>query len=174
MDKVWREKLLMRLVQTGELGEETARYIYAKGVRMRFRRHSSSTGARWFLFRRISLNSRYYSIESSLDDPKLLSLLVHEIHHLKQGVLTAFSVYGELDAWQVEYRFYKTIKSGKLHPALEEILSLPLNYERKNLRRAAKLMQDYAGKGYLINLYPLYPFPKEIAYWFTRRKPKES
>lgn len=164
MDRIWREKLLEHLAQTGELGAETVRYIREKGVRMRFRRYSKSTGARWFLFRRISLNSRYYSTESSLTDPKLLSLLVHEIHHLKQGVLTAFSVYGELDAWQVEYRFYKTLKPGKLHPALEELLSLPLNYERDNLRHAAKLMQDYAGKGYRVDLLPLRP----LGYRFRR------
>lgn len=165
MGQIWREKLLEHLAQTGALGAETAHYIHEKGVRMRFRRYSKSTGARWFLFRRISLNSRYYSIESSLGDPKLLSLLVHEIHHLKQGVLTAFSVYGELDAWQVEYRFYKHIYPGRLHPAIEELLTLPLNYERENLRHAVRLMQDYAGKGYHINWLPLRP----LGYWFLKK-----
>ena len=157
MDEVWRESLLLRLSQTGDLGAETVRYIRERGVKMHFRRYSKSTGARWFLFRRISLNSRYYSTESNLDNPKLLSLIVHEVHHLKQGVRTAFSVYGELDAWQVEYRFYKEIHLGKLHPAIEELLMLPLNYERENLRYAVKLMQSYAGKGYHADWLPLRP-----------------
>lgn len=157
MDKVWREKLLARLSQMDDLGAETARYIHEKRVRMRFRSYSKSTGARWFLFRQISLNSRYYSVTSNLNDPKLLSLLVHEVHHLKQGLRTALSVYGELDAWQVEYRFYKTLKPGNLHPALEEILALPLSYDKDILHRAVKLMQAYAGKGYHADWLPLRP-----------------
>ena len=157
MDAVWREKLLERLSQAGELGEETVHYIREKDIVLGFGRYSKSMGARWFLFRRIALNSRYYSTESSLNDPKILSLLVHEIHHLKQGVRVAFSVFGELDAWQVEYRFYKRIYSGVVHPAIEELLTLPLNYDRKNLRRAVKLMQTYAGRGYHVDWLPLRP-----------------
>lgn len=157
MDEIWRDRLYEKLAQMGPVGEEAVRYLREHNVRLSFRKYSKSTGARWFPFRRISLNSRYYSIESNLDDHKLLSLLVHEIHHLKQGARIAFSVYGELDAWQVEYRFYKTIKPGKLHPVLDEILSLPLNDDPQNLRRAAKLMQEYAGKGYHVNWLPLRP-----------------
>lgn len=157
MDEVWQEKLLSRLSETGELGAETVRYIRKGNVKMRFRRYSKNTGARWFLFRRISLNSRYYSAQSSLNDPKILSLLVHEIHHLKQGARVAFSVYGELDAWQVEFRFYKSIKPGRLHPALEELLSLPLTYDKDVLRHAVTLMQSYAGKGYHADWLPLRP-----------------
>ena len=170
MDKVWREALLDTLSQTGDLGNETAEYIRAQCVRMRFRKHSKSTGARWFAFANISLNSRYYSTATNLTSTKLLSLLVHEVHHLKQGMWTALSVYGELDAWQVEYRFYKSIKPSRLDPALEELLLLPLSFERENLRRAASLMQTYAGKGYRINWLPLYPIQREIRYWFSRRE----
>lgn len=157
MDVVWREKLLMRLSQRGALGAETVDYIRRNDVRMFFRRYSKSTGARWHLFRRISLNSRYYSVESDLNNPKILSLLVHEVHHLKQGARVALSVYGELDAWQVEFRFYKSIRAGKLHPALEEILTLPLSYDKDVLRHAVTLMQTYAGKGYHADWLPLRP-----------------
>ena len=157
MDEVWQERLLERLSQSDALGAETVRYICDNKVQIRFRKHSKSIGARWFLFRNISLNRRYYSTESSLDDPKLLSLLVHEVHHLKQGARVAFSVYGELDAWQVEYRFYKRIHPSKLHVALEEILSLPLNFDCNNLTHAAELMQGYAGKNYRVTWMPLRP-----------------
>ena len=165
MDEVWRERLLERLSQADMLGAEAVRYIRDNKVQMRFRKRSKSIGARWFFFRSISLNSRYYSIESNLDDSKLLSLLVHEVHHLKQGLRVALSVYGELDAWQVEYRFYKRIHPGKLHAAIEELLTLPLNYERDNLRRAVKLMQSYAGKGYHADWLPLRP----LGYWFMSK-----
>ena len=166
--KAWKEAVLKNLAKTDDLGKESVEYVYQHKVRIRFKRYSKSTGARWFLFQQISLNTRYYSTDTALDDPGMLGLLVHEIHHLRQGTLKAFSVYGELDAWQVEYRFYKKLRPVKLHPAIEEILTLPLNYDRENLRRAAKLMQDTAGKGYRIDLYPLYPFHKEIAYWFGK------
>ncbi len=172
-NKRWKKNVLEELADAGDLGKESAEYIRQYNVRMHFKKYSKSTGARWFLFRQISLNTRYYSLKTKLSDPGLLSLLVHEVHHLKQGALTALSVYGELDAWQVGYRFYKGIHPVKLHPALEELLALPLNWDRDNLRYAAKLMQDYAGKGYHINWLPIYPVHKEIVYWFARQMPKE-
>ncbi len=172
MNDMWKKMVLEKLAETGELGKESVDYIRDNAVRMHFRKYSKSTGARWFLFRNISLNTRYYSKETALDDPAMLSLLVHEVHHLKQGVLTALSVYGELDAWQVGFRFYKEIHPVRLHSAIEEMLTLPLNYERENLRRAAKLMQEYAGKGYRINWLPLYPIWQEILFWLIRKEPK--
>ena len=168
----WKKTILSKLAEKGDLGKESAEYIRTNNVRMHFKKYSKSTGARWFLFRQISLNKLYYSPEGDVNDPRILSLLVHEVHHLKQGVITALSVYGELDAWQVEFRFYKEIRPERLHPALEELLSLPLNFDRDNLHRAAKLMQDYSGKGYHINWLPIYPLHKEVGYWFTKRQPK--
>jgi hypothetical protein len=170
-NKNWERTVLAILAKTGELGKESAEFILENKVRLHFKKYSKSTGARWFLFKQISLNTRYFSLETVLDDPNMLSLFVHEVHHLKQGAITALSVFGELDAWQVGYRFYKSIRPVKLHPALEEMLTLPLNWDRAILRRAATLMQDYAGKGYHSDWLPLYPIHKEIAYWLTRREP---
>jgi hypothetical protein len=125
----WKKTILSKLAEKGDLGKESAEYIRTNNVRMHFKKYSKSTGARWFLFRQISLNKLYYSPEGDVNNPRILSLLVHEVHHLKQGVFTALSVYGELDAWQVEFRFYKEIHPVKLPPALEEILRLPLNFD---------------------------------------------
>lgn len=164
----WKKAVLFKLAESGDLGRESAKYILQHNVKMKFKKYSKSTGARWFFFQQISLNRRHYSPDTKVDNPKVLSLLVHEVHHLKQGALTALSVYGELDAWQVEARFYKEIHPVKLHPALEEMLTLPLNSDRDNLRHAAKLMQDYAGKGYHISWLPLYPIHRETAYWLGK------
>ncbi len=172
INKKWNSAILEKLAATNELGKESAEYIRDNNVQMRFKKYSTSTGARWFLFKKISLNTLYYSPDTDLNDPGALSLLVHEVHHLKQGALFALSVYGELDAWQVGYRFYKKIHPTTLHSALEEMLTLALNWDRNNLRHAAKLMQDYAGKGYHSNWLPIYPIHKEIIYWLTRQKPK--
>ena len=169
-NQVWESAIFKKLTAKGDLGKETVDYIRQYNVKLNFKKYSKSTGARWFLFKHITLNTRYYSTDTDLDDPKLLSLLVHEVHHLKQGTLTAFSVYGELDAWQVEYGFYKEIYPRKFSSAFEELLALPLNYDRDNLRHAAKLMQEIAGKGYRIDLYPLYPILDEIKFRLTRRE----
>ena len=50
----------------------------------------------------------------------------------------------------------------KMHTAIEEMLSLPLGWDRAVLRPARELMQEYAGKGYRADLLPLYPLGKEI------------
>ena len=168
-NKAWEKNIIQKLATTGELGKESADYIRQNNVRLKFIRHFKSGGAMWFFFRHIILNTRYYSINTRLNDPKMLSLLVHEVHHLKQGALVALSVYGELEAWQVEFRYYKKIHRLKLHPAIEKILTLPLNYDRDNLRHAAKLMQNYAGKNYHIDWLPLYPLHKEVGYWMRRK-----
>jgi hypothetical protein len=88
---------------------------------------------------------------------------------LQQGLFTALSVYGELDAWQLEFGIYHRIKGRYPHTAIAELMTLPLKYDRAVLKKAVQLMQAYAGKGYRIDLLPLYPLGREIRYWFTRR-----
>src|SRR5690606_13904170 len=123
----------------------------------------------WTLTRKLYLNSFYYSIESSLETPRAWTLFVHEVQHLKQGFKTALSVYGELDAWQVEFRLFKKLTGKNLKPELEELLTLPLNFDRDNLRRARDLMTRHAGFWYGAWILPLYPIDKEIQFLFTRR-----
>ncbi|MCA1900385.1 MAG: hypothetical protein LDL50_06730, partial [Chloroflexi bacterium] len=112
----------------------------------------------------------HYSRESALTHPGAWTLLIHEVQHLRQGFFTAFSIYGELEAWQLQFRVFKKITGATLHPALEELLSLPLNDDRQNLRRARRLMTDFAGVLYGAYLYPLYPLGDEIRYWLTRKQ----
>ena len=54
-------------------------------------------------------------------------------------------------------QFQKSIGVRDLNPVLEEILELPLSYEKDVLRYAVKLMRVYAGKGYRADLLPLCP-----------------
>jgi len=83
--------------------------------------------------------------------------------------MTALSVYGELDAWQLEFGIYHRIKGVFPHAAIEELMSLPLEHDRSILKKAAHLMQAYAGKGYRADLLPLFPVSKEIKYQIIRR-----
>jgi hypothetical protein len=110
----------------------------------------------------------YYTYESSLDDLRIRTLIIHEARHLQQGIVTALSVYGELDAWQLEFRIYHRITGTYPHPAVAELMTLPLEYDRTILKKAISLMQTYAGKGYRADLLPLFPAIREVKYWVFR------
>jgi hypothetical protein len=166
---VWKENLLEAIMQVGDEGVATVKFLRARGTQIGFKLARSNIGAFWTVFGNIRLNSHYYNYETSLDDLRFKTLVIHEAHHLQQGFFTALSVYGELDAWQLEFGICHRIKGKYPHPAIAELMSLPLKYDRDVLKQAAKLMQDYAGKGYRIDLLPLYPIGREIKYWITRK-----
>lgn len=170
MDQVvWLNTLLENVVQVGDEGRAAVDFIRARRTKIGFKLVRPSVGAFWTVFGNIRLNSHYYSYETPLDDLRIKTLIIHEARHLQQGLMTALSVYGELDAWQLEFRVYHRVKGKYPHSAIEELMTLPLEYDRSVLKKSATLMQAYAGKGYRIDLLPLYPWGREIRYWFTRR-----
>jgi hypothetical protein len=166
---VWKEKLFEAVSALGEEGCVAVDFLKARRVQIGFKNVRPNIGAFWTVFGNIRLNSHYYSYETSLEDLRIRTLIIHEARHLQQGLVTALSVYGELDAWQLEFGIYHRIKGRYPHPAISELMDLPLRCERLVLKRAAKLMQDYAGKGYRVDLLPLYPLRHELKYWFTRK-----
>lgn len=166
----WTNSILEIL---SRVDEPCVQYLRSHRTKIGFSHQSASTGAIWFIDGNIYLNSRYYNLQTAPDNPHLLSLMVHEVRHLQQGLFTALSVYGELEAWQLGFRVYQNLtgqlprgRGGNPQAALLEIMSLPLNWDRQILRRAQTLMQEYAGKGYRSDLLPLYPWGKEIKDWF--------
>jgi len=165
-------QLVQDLERSGSQGSETARYLHDHGVRLRVRQQP--TGARWTLGRGVELHPRY--IGSYAATPYAMSLVVHEIRHLQQGILTALSVYGELDAWRAQFSFLMDQRGaladvpGKAE-ALKELLALPTSWDRSILRSARQLMRQYAGQGYRIDLLPLYPLHRELLYAIARRHP---
>lgn len=163
----WLETALQNLSRAGDLGRATAAYLAARKTPIRFRKISPSAGAMWFLGGTITLNLRYFS-PADVENPRLLSLLVHEARHLQQGPLVALSVYGELDAWQLDFNFQRALTGRYAAPLIEELCALPLVLERGALQKARALMIQYAGKGYRADLLPLFPLPQEIA-WRLRR-----
>jgi hypothetical protein len=170
-ENLFRKSVFKELEKQGPLGLETETFMRQRKVSLKFRQQKNS-GAAWTLTGNIHLNARNYSLETSPDNPGMLSLVVHEVHHLKQGLLTALSVYGELDAWQVGFNFYQELTGSKLNPILAELLNLPLGFSRDILRKAASLMKAYS-PGYRIDLLPLYPIHREIAWWLTRKEPED-
>jgi hypothetical protein len=169
---VWAENLLEAVNQLGEEGRVAVDFLRIHKTKIGFKQVRPSVGAFWTVFGNIHLNTRYYTYETPLDNLRIKTLIIHEARHLQQGIMTALSVYGELDAWQLEFGIYYRIKGEYPHSAIAEIMSLPLGYDRAVLKEAARLMQVYAGKGYRADLLPLYPLAKEIRYWVTRRQPQ--
>ena len=165
----WKEKLLEAVSSLGEEGCAAVELLKARRVKIGFMKVRPNVGAFWTVLGNIRLNSCYYSYETSLDDLRLRTLIIHETRHLQQGLVTALSVYGELDAWQLDFGVYYRFRGRYPHPAIAELMQLPLIYDRTVLKKAAKLMQDYAGNGYRVDLLPLYPLGQEIQYWFARK-----
>lgn len=166
------EEIFFHLAKCGETGRQTADFLRARRTRLGFRKLGPATGAVWTLGGNIFLNARLYPpAQTPPDHPWVLSLIVHEAIHLRQGWLTALSVYGELTAWQAGFAFYCEVTGKPAQGRMAEILSLPLGWDRQTLRRARDLMQRYAGRKYRADLLPLYPAHLELRYWLTRRAP---
>jgi len=165
----WLEKDFDKGASPSPEGKEAVDYVRAHKTHVGIKRGRKSFAA-FTIFRRFYLNSVYYTYDNSIDNPNTWALFVHEVQHIKQGVFTSLSIYGEMEAWQIQFRLYKKFVNQPINPELEELLTLPLNMERANLRHARELMIKHAGKGYGANLLPLYPFPKEIVFWLTRRE----
>ena len=170
--QIWKENLLEAVMDIGEEGRAAVDFVRKRKTKIGFKRVRPSVGAFWTVFGNINLNSRYYTYETSFDDLRIKTLIIHETRHLQQGLFTALSVYGELDAWQLEFGIYHRIKGKYPHSAVAELMSLPLGYDRAVLKHAAQLMQAYAGKGYRVDLLPLYPLNKEVTYLITKRQPQ--
>ena len=166
--------LFENLEHYGQEGRIAVSYLRAHRTKISFKHARPSTGAWWTIAGNINLNSRYHSIDNILNDTRAFTLLIHEVRHLQQGFFTALSVYGELDAWQLEWNVYHRMHNRYPNSAIEELMSLPLGWDRAVLRRAVQLMQAYATKGYRADLLPLYPLGKEIAYLLFRKVPSST
>ena len=166
---IWMENLLEAVVQVGDEGRAAVDFLRIHKTKIGFKRVRPSICAFWTVFGNIRLNSQYYTYETPLDELRVKTLIIHETRHLQQGLITALSVYGELDAWQLEFGIYYRVKGKYPHAAIAELMTLPLGYDRPVLKKSAQLMQAYAGKGYRIDLLPLFPLDKEIKYWTTRQ-----
>ena len=165
----WLNNLFAAVENLGEEGRVAVDFLRKRQRKVGFKKVRPNVGAFWTVFGNIRLNSHYYNYSSSLDDLKLKTLIIHEVCHLRQGFFTALSVYGELEAWQLEFGVYRRVKGRYPNKAIEKLMELPLKYDRDVLAQAVHLMQEYAGKGYRADLLPLYPLGREIRYRFTRK-----
>jgi hypothetical protein len=106
---IWQADLLSQLDNSGPDAQAAAAFIRERRIRVGFRKARPWVGAFWFVDGNIYLNATRYSPDTGVTNPRVLCLVVHEAHHLKQGTLTALSVYGELEAWQVDFGLYSSL-----------------------------------------------------------------
>jgi len=166
----WVNLVLDNLDASSHEGASAVDFIRSRNVKIRFRKQKA-TGAMWSLNGNIYLNSNSFSLSTTATNAFMLSLVAHEALHLKQGVITALSVFGELEAWQLGFRIYQNLGGRIFGSALNELMGLSISFDRDMLKKVRFLMQAHAGKGYRIDLLPLFPAWKEIRYFFTRKMP---
>lgn len=115
-----------------------------------------SSNAAWHLDGSISLDSQDYEELPDPNDIKTLALIAHEAKHLEQGPITALSVYGELEAHQVQYNLLKS-EEKNIGDDREAILNLPLSHDEEVLEEALDLFEKMYGRKYLVWLLPKNP-----------------
>ena len=166
---LWKKKLLEALTRLGGAGRDAADFLRRHKTFIGFWKVRKNVGAFWTVLQTIHFNSVYYSLNTDVNDIGMLTLLIHEVKHLQQGFFLALSVYGELEAWQIQFRLFHELTGTPIHPAIAQLLLLPLKYDLDVMKQAVILMQAYAGKGYRADLLPYYSFGREIQYWVTRK-----
>jgi hypothetical protein len=164
-DSVWQAGLVASLKRSAPAGLATADYLEQRGIIVGI--HEQPTAARWTLRRRIELHPRY--AQGPADAPYALSLVVHEARHLQQGSLAALSVHGEMDAWQAQFSFLKSLTGhyddrSEQNAIIASLMALALCFDRDVLERARALMRAFAGAHYRIDLLPLFPLHRELAF----------
>lgn len=156
----WEVGALDKLKRSGRLGAHAVDYVSDRNVQLTFA--PQTTGAKWTLPgmlvgpKVIAINSKQAKGVEDGSDAWSISLIAHEAKHYEQGLFLALSVYGELEAWQLQMRVLRDLKAPPTHPALLALEKLKLSHDPKVLREAARLMQE-ASPGYRIDLLPLNP-----------------
>jgi hypothetical protein len=156
----WEMDLFSRLQKSGDIGKKSVDFISSKNLKLSF--GAQYTGAKWTLKGmligppEIIINSAQTKGTKEGRDTWSISLIAHEAKHYQQGLLVALSVYGELEAWQLQMRVLRDLGDPPKHPALLAIEKLKLSHDPQVLREAAQLMREFS-PAYRIDLLPLNP-----------------
>lgn len=156
------EKEVARILS--ELNTERSLLPSAKKFHIRVMKLNKAKSGMYLGFGLILLNARYVSNEAELINAKWLNIIAHEMEHARHGAITAFSVYGELQAWQAGFKVLEQYGNKPLSGLAKEILNLPITKDRGVLRQAQELMRLFAGDAYGIQNRTLYPLFEEIKY----------
>lgn len=158
----WEVAALTRLGHSGERGLHAVGFVSQRNAPIRFGRQP--TGAKWTLWGMlfgpplIVLNAARAELMRQGRDAWTLSAIAHEVKHYEQGFWVALSVYGELEAWQLQIQVLRDLGAPPRHAAYLAIEQLPLTHDPAVLHEAARLMRE-ASPGYRSDLLPLNPLP---------------
>ncbi len=158
--EAWELEALAKLKKGGRVGARAVKFVAANKVKLGFAKQT--TGAKWTVQgmligpRVIELSSKQAPGVRSGKDAWTISLIAHEAKHYEQGLTTALSVYGELEAWQLQMKVLRELGAPPTHPALLAIEKLKLSHDQVALKEAARLMKQY-DPAYRIDLLPLNP-----------------
>ena len=174
-------QVLQRLQEAGSLGSEAVAYIQKYRARLGFHEQDKS-GAGWTLLRNITLAPPSSGVKIDLDNPYVLSLIIHEAFHLNQSILMRLSMRGELLAWQHQEQAYFELTgkqigaSGQAYPGTRvhwyRLMGLSAGL-REYLEEAQAVTQEIS-PGYRSYCLPLYPLHQEIWYYLQQGKFKEA
>jgi RHS repeat-associated protein len=150
----WAMKVLSNLKAAGPVGVHTADYIIRNNVEISIVDNEATNlwwkiglGPQGFQIQNTLYVSTYISNKSA-DDPWVLMEFVLETRHLEQGLPTALSVYGEMEAWQLGFNFYNTLPNhSSLSTFVSELLTLPLSHDESVLRQAQSLINQQENGG---------------------------
>jgi|WetSurMetagenome_2_1015567.scaffolds.fasta_scaffold159893_2 hypothetical protein len=188
----WSRQVLLALQSGGPDAARTAAYILANNVGIVIV-DNDATNLWWKVkwswkgpqIRQQLYVSRFIAGKPP-SDAWVLMEFVHETRHLQQGFWTAFSVYGEFEAWQLGFRFYLARPDrAPVGQFIRDLLELPLTHEKAMVRQAQELINLYENGGtsfkeqvlsllgkektfhgiYWIKALPLNPFFKKRGSW---------
>lgn len=174
----WERALLANLQSAGPDGARTADYLINNHVALVIV-DNNATNLWWkprLTWRGPRLQDALYISRHLASKPPnapwLLAAIAHETRHLEQGFWTAFSVYGEMEAWQVGFNFYLTLPAhGPVSQPVLDLLALPLSHERAALRQAQRLINLDQNQGDTFGRLVLAMFRKERSfnriYWIS-------
>jgi hypothetical protein len=158
--QAWELNVLSRLKKSGDIGRKAVDFIDGRNVKLSFA--AQPTGAKWTVKGmlvgppEIVISDKQTKSTKEGKDAWSISLIAHEAKHYQQGLLVALSVYGELEAWQLQMRVLRDLGAPPKHAALLAIEKLKLSHDPQVLREAARRMVEFA-PGYRIDLLPLNP-----------------
>ena len=140
--EAWKRTILQNLEQAGPCGAWVAHYMREHDVRIRFAKlgNRGADVSPWS--GEVLLDAGRFSPQTSPDSVSLLELIAHEVKHLAQGRLLAWSIAGETEAWRFQHAVYKELCHGASKgPNWEALDALPADLDHKALLAAKALMR---------------------------------
>jgi hypothetical protein len=179
LDPEGYQKVFEKLTDAGQAGIDIVTDIKQRKIKIGFHPQYKSGGG-WTFLKDITLTPGDDPL-----DPYVLSLIIHETFHLKQSIWMRLSMQGELRAWLYQKQIYPAIAKtkgneigaeneayGGTKTQWDELGTLAPD-SREDLQKAREVMQRIAA-GYRSDCLPLYPLPREVGFYLTQGKIRES